>query len=177
MPDWITHIIVCWFLYQFLVKLEYITHDRHLEMLMLLGATLPDLNRTFLIGEFLRLFISFPIYDAYFIFHTSVGSILVAGIIVQFFDERKKSFGFILIGLVTHFALDSLLFSIAGGTMLFFPLTTAKIHLNLLYSDDMSYMFLALGVFVTIVAYRWRHKIDTDEHIQSVPEPSSQENL
>ncbi|MFX1255495.1 MAG: metal-dependent hydrolase [Promethearchaeota archaeon] len=167
MPDWITHIISCWFLYQLFVKFEYISHERHFEMLMLVGSVLPDINRLYLIGDSLLFFLPFftpeQVSLFFLVFHTPIGSILGAGVITQFFDEKKKAFLFSVAGIVTHFILDSLLTSIKGGVLLFFPITFVPIQFKIIHSLDLSYMLLILGIFIAIMVYQWLKRVYTEE--------------
>ncbi|MFX1536652.1 MAG: hypothetical protein ACFFDI_20740 [Promethearchaeota archaeon] len=167
MPDWVTHIISCWFLYQLLVKLEYISHDRHFEMLMLIGSILPDVNRLYLIEDILLFFLPFFTSEQlllfFLVFHTPVGSILVAGAITQFFDEKKKAFLFSVAGIITHFVLDSLLTSIKGGVLFFFPLSFVPIQFKIIHSLDISYMLLILGIFIAVMVYQWLKRIYNEE--------------
>ena len=93
MPDWLTHTLVGWITGK-TVKMEI--------SLVVIGSLIPDLVKINLLFPWMG------IQDIHFFdpLHTPVGAFLIAGIGSLLFEDTKKSFIPLSIGVSTHFVLD-----------------------------------------------------------------------
>lgn len=93
MPDWLTHTLAGWITGK-AIKMEV--------GLIVAGSLIPDLIKINLA------FLYFDINLHHFLnpFHTPAGAFIVAGIFALFFEDAKKAFIPLGIGVITHFILD-----------------------------------------------------------------------
>lgn len=156
MPDWITHIVVAWTLCT-LLSFKFKQFNNENIVIVLIGALIPDI---FKINMPLNIL---GIHTSTFIapIHMPIGSLIIAAIISLFFNEKKMTFIFLVLGISTHFALDLLLINVNGGMMLLFPFSWATWQLGIIPIDDYNTMILAiiLAIIVYIVSvYKKRKK-------------------
>ncbi|MBD3189763.1 MAG: hypothetical protein GF308_03925 [Candidatus Heimdallarchaeota archaeon] len=158
MPDWVTHIITTWLIYQLLARFKILKKNRYNEIILLFGAILPDINRLALIGEVLQPLLLFytneQTYYFFLVIHTPIGSLLIAGIIAQIFEKRKETFLYLVGGITSHLMLDMLLTSINKGVYFLFPFSFQPFQLKLLNSMDMSYMIITITIFLCTLFYQ-----------------------
>jgi hypothetical protein len=141
MPDWITHIAVAWTICRIL-RFKFDEFNSANTMLVITGALIPDLVKVVL-G--LKL-IGVDAYDYLAAVHLPSGSIVLAGIISLVFPEKKKTFLFLGLGVLTHYSLDLILEHVSGGIYLFFPFNWWQWQLEFTNSSDYMITFLALCI-------------------------------
>ena len=139
MPDWITHILVAWTLCTIL-SFKYKQFNPANTAICMVGALIPD---TFKVVIPLGLM---HIHAENFLMplHLPVGSIIVASIFALFFKERKIVVSFLLLGVLTHYALDLLLTNLNGGMAMLFPFSWSAWQLDLIPDDDFHITILAI---------------------------------
>ncbi|VVB60599.1 LexA-binding, inner membrane-associated putative hydrolase [uncultured archaeon] len=139
MPDWFTHSLIGW------ITGKTIKQD---VALVVIGSLIPDLVKidllfTWLQGESSQFFA--PL-------HTPIGALLVAGIIAVSFQDIRKAFIPLIIGVSTHFILDFFLVHVPGGGMkLLFPFSWEGWQISLIRSDD--YMVTVVAVLAAVIVY------------------------
>jgi membrane-bound metal-dependent hydrolase YbcI (DUF457 family) len=90
--------------------------------------------------------------------HTPIGACLIAGVIALFFQESKKVFIPLGIGILTHFTLDFFLHVyMHGGMKLLFPFSWEGWQLYLIRSDDYRMTVVAVLAALVIYAIYWYH--------------------
>jgi hypothetical protein len=143
MPDWFTHSLIGW------ITGKTIKQD---VALVVIGSLIPDLVKidllfTWLQGESSQFFA--PL-------HTPIGAIFVAGIIAVFFQDIRKTFIPLIIGVSTHFILDFFLVHTHGGIKLLFPFSWEGWQISLIRSDD--YWVTIVAVLAALLVYGiYRH--------------------
>lgn len=154
MPDWITHILVAWTLCTIL-GFKYKQFNPANTALCMVGALIPD---TFKIVIPLGVM---GIHAENFImpFHLPVGSLIIASIFSLFFKERKVALSFLVLGFLTHYALDLLLTNLNGGMYMLFPFSWAYWQFDIIPNDDIriSALSIVLAVSVYLVSF-WLKK-------------------
>jgi hypothetical protein len=141
MPDWFTHSLVGWITGK-TTKLDI--------TLIVIGALIPDLVKINLAFNWLG------IYDYQFFepLHTPIGAFFVAGIIAISFNDARKAFIPLGIGISTHFILDFFLVHVYGGMKLLFPFSWDGWQYYLIRSDDYRITIVAiLAAFLVYVIY------------------------
>lgn len=142
MPDWLSHL--------FIGLIICSLFNLKPKSLVLLGSLLPDfLFKITTIGFFIKIPTSF-IYWFFAPMHTPIGSFLMALAITPLFRFKyKKTLLFISIGLVTHFAADSLVkfFLKCSQLILLFPFSWKSFSLPLIWADQY-YMILFASIFI-----------------------------
>lgn len=153
MPDWITHIAVAYTVCT-IIGFKYKQFNPSNTAIAMVGALVPDIFKIGIIFEFLGL----SIYDYLTPLHLPVGSLIMGGIISLFFQEKKTVFLFLVIGIITHYALDLLLISLGNGITLFFPFYWGQYQLELVANDDFKISILAVAVafMVYVISYKWK---------------------
>jgi hypothetical protein len=141
MPDWITHIVVAWTICRIL-RFKYDEFNSANTMLVITGALIPDLVKVVL-G--LKL-IGVDAYDYLAALHLPSGSIILAGIISLLFPEKKKTFLFLGLGVLTHYSLDLILEHVSGGIYLFFPFNWWQGQFEITNSSHYMITLLALCI-------------------------------
>ncbi len=146
MPDWITHILVAWTSCRIL-GFKFNEFDSENTVLVMLGSLIPDIYKIYipldLSGIYLQNFI-FPI-------HLPAGSLIMALLISLLFRDKKIVFMFLILGVFTHYALDSLLTYVSGGMELLFPFTWAEWQLRLIGVDD--YYLMIVMIIVALIVF------------------------
>ncbi|MEN6328763.1 MAG: metal-dependent hydrolase [Methanobacteriaceae archaeon] len=148
MPDLLAHIaiayIVCRILY-----FKYPMFNSANTVLAMLGSLLPDISK---LGVVVHLFsthiFEYNLNDYIYTFHTPLASLVLAGLIAIFFQEKKSAFLFLSLGVFTHYLLDLLLIQVGGGYFFLFPFSWQIFHLDLLPPDG--YKFTLVLVIVAI---------------------------
>lgn len=160
MPDWITHIVVAWTLCMILeFKFKQFTTEN--TVIVMIGALIPDIFKIYILLELIR------IYKADFIapIHMPVGSLIMVSIISLFFKEKKMVFMLLILGVTTHYALDSLLTYISGGMMLLFPFSWATWQIKIIPIDDYNTMIIALILAAIVYTVSVHYKKDRDTKV------------
>lgn len=131
MPDWIVHIAVPYIICR-LLYFRYPVFNSGNTVIAMVGALLPDIVKIVMIFQFYSIFIN----DYILVLHTPLASIIIAGIISLFFEDKKLAFAFLTLGVITHYLLDLLLIHIGEGYYLLFPFSWDIFHLNLISPDN-----------------------------------------
>ena len=141
MPDWFTHTLVGWMTGK-TMKTDI--------ALVVIGSLIPDLVKINLA------FVWLQIDHNYFFapIHTPIGAFLIGGIIALFFEDAKKAFIPLAIGISTHFILDFFLIHIFGGMKLLFPFSWKEWQYYLIRSDNYWITIIAiLGAILVYITY------------------------
>lgn len=145
MPDWITHVLVAWSLGTIL-GFKFKQFNQPNTAIVMLGALIPDIYKITLLLQ------QFGIYMESFLspVHLPMGSILIAAILSLFFDKSKSIFLFLIFGIITHYALDILIFS--GGMELLYPFSSIKFQIGVISIIDFNITIISivLAFFVFI---------------------------
>jgi LexA-binding, inner membrane-associated putative hydrolase len=153
MPDWITHIVVAWTLCRIL-SFKFKEFNSSNTMIVIAGALIPDLAKIVL-G--LKL-IGIDAFEYLAPIHLPTGSFIIAGIISLFFPEKKKTFLFLGLGVLTHYSLDLILEHVSGGIYLFYPFSWWQWQLE--YTNSSDYMVTALALCIAGLVYLIGREID-----------------
>jgi hypothetical protein len=139
MPDWFTHSLIGWITGK-TTKLDV--------GLVAIGALIPDISKLSLLfnSEFER-----DLGNLFNPIHTPVGAILIACVIVLFFEDTKKVFLYLGVGIMTHFILDMFLLNVSGGIPLLFPFSWDEWQLGFIRSDD--YTMTILAIIAAVIVY------------------------
>ncbi|MFA5102182.1 MAG: metal-dependent hydrolase [Candidatus Thermoplasmatota archaeon] len=151
MADWLTHTLIGWITGR--------TTKQDIA-LVVIGALLPDLTKLTLLFTWLG------IYDHQFFdpLHLPIGALLVAGIIAVFFQDIKKAFLALSIGVTTHFLLDFFLVHTQGGIKLLFPFSWDGWQVYWYRSDDYRVTIVALVAALLVYGiYRYHEHKKTSE--------------
>lgn len=152
MPDWITHIAAAYILCTIL-GFKYREFNMATTVLAMVGSVLPDVVKLGLIPDFL----GYDIWDHIWVVHLPVGSLIIAGMVSLFFNDKKKAFMFLVLGVATHYALDLLLFNVSGGIALFYPFYWGEWQLNLFTTDNYYVtLFALLLALLVYLIFRFR---------------------
>jgi hypothetical protein len=153
MPDWLTHSLIGW------ITGKTTKQD---IALVVIGSLIPDLTKISLAFTWLR------IYDYQFfeVLHTPLASILIAGIIAVLFQDIRKTFLPLCIGVSTHFILDFFLVHVHGGIKLLFPFSWNGWQIYIIRSDD--YMVTVVAVLAALFVYivYWYYEKRKKSHLQ-----------
>jgi len=156
MPDWLTHSFIGWITGK--------TTKQEISLLVI-GALIPDITKLYLLFNP----ITQPMTQDFFLpIHTPFGAILIALCIALFFQDIKKAFVPLTIGIATHFILDFFLHNVSGGMPLLYPFSWEEWQLDLIRSDDYTMTIGAiLAAVIIYVSYRMyeRRKIKQDNSI------------
>jgi hypothetical protein len=142
MPDLLAHVLVPWIgyrSYQLIFRKGSLTD----MTVLLLGSLLPDI---YALAYFLEIF-GIDAHSFMALFHTLLGSTLVAVLLSLMFSKKSKSFILLELGVLVHFGLDSLLLHVAGGMVLLFPLSWAHGYQFGIFPSD---SWLPLVIAMTI---------------------------
>ncbi|OEC86068.1 MULTISPECIES: metal-dependent hydrolase [Methanobacterium] len=147
MPDWITHLLAAWMICTIL-SFKYKQINPAYTVVCMAGALIPDLFKVVIpLG-----FMGFKMENYLMPVHLPIGSLIIACIFTLFFKEnRKLVLSLLVLGVMTHYALDLLLINLGGGMALLFPLSWTKWTLNIIPDDDLNITILAVGL--TMVVY------------------------
>lgn len=150
MPDWLTHILVVWSLctvFGFRYK-EFTSGNTALAML---GALLPDAVKIAIPLQFLT---GYDLSVLFTTLHTPLGSSLLAAMLGLLFKDKKSAFLFLLLGILTHFALDLLMSYYSGGIYLLYPLSWTQWQIGVISTVDykISLLAIVISIYVYLVA-------------------------
>jgi hypothetical protein len=152
MPDWLTHTIIGWITGK----------TTRMEVgLVVLGSILPDLQKMQMITIWLGTDYQKFLFDA---FHTPVIALLIGGIISLFFEDIKKAFLALGIGIATHFILDFFLIGTTKGIQFLYPLSWRYWRYNSIQGDfriTLIAVVMALCVYIYYF-YKDRRKISNE---------------
>lgn len=156
MPDWLTHVLFAWALWNIIsIKFNILYRG-----VFLTGSIVPDIKIVYLL---------FPKIESYLsVFHTPIGIIIISGILARlaFKDNVKKAYIFLVIGISSlfHLFLDLLVNSMEGRVMLFFPFSFNYYSLNIFMQEDFTFLYFAfLALFTSLVFRRLRGKNNTNK--------------
>jgi len=138
MPDWLTHTLTGWLIGK-TTKINI--------ALIVIGSLIPDLVKINIAFTWLGIN-HLHVFDP---LHTPVGAFLIAGIGALFFEDTKKAFIPLSIGVISHFLLDFFLVHLSGGTRLFFPLSWDKLNYSLIRSEDYWMTIYAIIIAITVL--------------------------
>lgn len=138
MPDLLTHAIVGWIIGK-TTKMKV--------GLVVIGSLIPDLMRITLAFEWFDVNHQ-NLFDP---LGTPIGTFLIGGLIALFFEDVKKAFMALGIGIISHFILDLLLIQ-PGGIKFLFPFSWEELsYYNLIYAGD--YQVTIIAVLAAILIY------------------------
>ncbi len=146
MADWFTHALVGWIVGN---------TTKQDVALIVVGTLIPDLVKVNLA------FLWLGVNDNQFFdpLHTPIGALIVAGIIALGFQDIKKTFLALTIGISTHFILDFFLVHVHGGIPLLFPFSWDQWQVYLIRSDDYRMTIVALlAAVIVYLAYRYQKR-------------------
>jgi len=156
MPDWLTHSLVGWITGK--------TTKQEISLLVI-GSLIPDISKLYILFDLA----SETMTDDFFLpIHTPFGAIIIACIIALFFQDIKKAFIPLTIGITTHFILDFFLLNVSGGMPLLYPFSWQEWQLGFIRSDDYTMTILALlAAILVYISYRiyQKRKIKEENNI------------
>lgn len=141
MPDWLTHVLFAWALWNFL-SLKF---NVKYKGVFLAGSLLPDIKTINML---------YPLDLGYIltIFHTPLGALILPGILSQsiFTGRIKQAQIFILLGASSlfHLLFDLMISSMEGRVMLLFPFSFKSYSFNIFMQEDFTLLYIA---FTTLV--------------------------
>ena len=138
MPDWLTHTLAGWITGK-VIKMEV--------GLVVIGSLIPDIMKISLAFQWFGLNLDNVLAPI----HTPAGAFLIGGILALFFEDAKKTFIPLGVGITTHFILDFFLFPTSGGMKLLFPFSWEGWQYGAISSGD--YRVTIIAVFVGILVY------------------------
>ncbi len=141
MPDWVAHIAVAWTLCRIL-SFKYKEFDAANTMLVITGALIPDFSKLILVFKVFGMDLS----EYLSVIHIPTGSVVVAGMLSLLFHDKKKTFMFLGLGIVTHYALDMILEHVSGGIYLLFPFSWWQWQFEITNSSDYWLTLFALCI-------------------------------
>lgn len=144
MPDWFTHSLIGW------ITGKTAKQD---IALVVIGTLIPDLVKIDLLSTWFQ--VNFAMF--FEPLHTPIGALLVTGIIATFFQDIRKAFFPLAVGVSTHFILDFFLVHVHGGIKLLFPFSWEGWQVSLIRSDD--YLVTLVAVLAALLVYvvYWYH--------------------
>lgn len=150
MPDWLTHILVVWSLCTVL-GFRYKEFTSGNTALAMLGALLPDAVKIAIPLQFLT---GYDLSVLFTTLHTPLGSSLLAAMLGLLFKDKKSAFLFLLLGILTHFALDLLMSYYSGGIYLLYPLSWTQWQIGVISTVDykISLLAIVISIYVYLVA-------------------------
>jgi hypothetical protein len=138
MPDWFSHILIAW------VVCETLKIQREWRPLVYIGVLIPDIGKLFLVVDLLGGTSSHWFFEP---FHSILIPFLTAGLLSQFYENHKYTFGLFAGGALLHLGADVLQGSIDSGYYLLFP-STVKIPIFEFFPSETIW----LNLFVLILA-------------------------
>ncbi|MGB9980302.1 metal-dependent hydrolase [Methanobacterium sp.] len=146
MPDWITHILAAWMICTIL-SFKYKQINPAYTVVCMVGALIPD---TFKIVIPLGL-MGIKVENLLMPLHLPIGSLITASIFTLFFKDHKKLvLSLLVLGVITHYALDLLLINLNGGMVMLFPFSWNSWTLDVVPNDDWHITILAMGLAVVV---------------------------
>jgi len=155
MPDWVTHIAVAYILCT-IIGFKYRQFNTSNTVLAMVGAVLPDVVKLGLVGEFL----GYEVWDQIWAVHLPLGTLIIAGMVSLFFQDKRTAFLFFVLGAATHYTLDLLLFNVSGGIALLYPFYWEEWQLDLFTTENfhVPIVVLAVAVLTYLVSRRMAKK-------------------
>lgn len=150
MPDWLTHVLFAWALWNFL-SLKF---NMRCRGVFLAGSLLPDIKNINMVSP-----VDLEPYLG--IFHTPVGALITSGIVTAVFfkDSKRRAHIFLALGTASlfHLLLDLLISSMDGRVMLFFPYSFISYSFNIFMQEDLTLLYAAsLALLLSFIAVRGR---------------------
>ncbi len=145
-PDWITHIAVAYSL-AIIVKAEK-------RELVVFGALLPDIFKAFLpLGVIIGFGDNFFLGNYFAPFHTVLGVVLTSALLSTFFGTSRRVLPLILLGALSHLAIDSLLYPFGYTNWIFWPFFTFDVR-GIMWPDSLLTPVVASSVCLLLVYFR-----------------------
>lgn len=141
MPDWVTHIAVAWTICRIL-SFKYEEFDAANTMIVITGALIPDFSKVIMVFKVFGIDLS----EYLSVIHIPTGSVILAGMVSMLFPEKKKTFLFLGLGILTHYCLDMILEHVSGGIYLLFPFSWWQWQFEITNSSDYWLTLLALCI-------------------------------
>lgn len=141
MPDWLTHVLVGWGIFNLLTLRK--SDIEPFRPAIIIGSVLPDLWYARMIIFQLGIDLSWYLY----ILHTPIGSVLISLLIGLIFLKDniwKQGTLFLMIGAIIHLILDVMLKHINGGHYLLFPFSLRLFELDLIWPESFAFLIIAL---------------------------------
>jgi len=138
LPDWFSHVLIAW------MVCEAFKIHREWRPLVYIGVLIPDIGKLFIVVDLLSGSSSHWFFEP---FHSILIPILTAGVLSQFFQNQKYTFGLFAGGALLHMGTDVLQGTIDSGYYLLFPSTT-KIPIFEFFPSETVW----LNAFVLILA-------------------------
>lgn len=160
MPDWVTHIVVAWTLCRIL-SFKYNEFDAANTMIVITGALIPDFSKIIMV---LKVF-GMDLSEYLSVIHIPTGSVIVAGMLSMLFPDKKKTFLFLGLGIVTHYSLDMILEHVSGGIYLLFPFSWFQWQFEITNSSD--YWLTLLSLCVAGIIYLIGREIDRNKTLKT----------
>lgn len=130
MPDWITHISAAYII----AVLLGIKKDR---AILYMGAIIPDSFRLFiLVGPFTGFLTAMNFFAP---LHTFIGVLLSGAFVTSFFRgiEWKHAYCLVLLGAVSHFFLDALMWPFGQSVWTFYPVWISPTYSGIIWPDSL----------------------------------------
>ena len=160
MPDWITHIVVAWTICRIL-RFKFKEFNNANTMIVIAGSLIPDIAKLVLGLKLIGIDASGYLAPI----HLPSGSLIVAGIISLLFPNKKKTFLFLGLGILTHYCLDLILEHVSGGIYLFYPFSWWQWQLEVTNSSD--YMITLLALCIAGLVYLIGKEVDNNRAFTS----------
>ncbi|MFX0199955.1 MAG: metal-dependent hydrolase [Candidatus Hodarchaeota archaeon] len=142
MPDWLTHVLVGWGIFNLLTLQK--SDIEPFKPAIIVGSVLPDLwYARMIIEPLLDIDLTWYLY----ILHTPIGSILMSLLIgLIFLKDNVWKLGtlFLMIGAIIHLILDVMLKHINGGHFLLIPFSLRVFELDIFWPESFAFLLIAL---------------------------------
>lgn len=145
MPDWITHISVAYII-------AILLNIKENRTILYIGAIIPDSFRLFfLVGPFTGFSIAMNFFAP---LHTVIGVLLSGAFVISFFKgvAWRHAFKLVLLGAISHFALDALMHPFGTSIWAFYPFWISPTYSGIIWSD--SYWPVIISVIAGIIMWR-----------------------
>ena len=145
MPDWVTHSMVAWITGK----------TTNIDVgLVVIGSIIPDLSKINQVAIWLG-----TDFRSYFDpLHAPICALIIGAIIALFFENIKKAFIVIVIGIMTHFLLDFFLIGITKGTQFLYPVSLKYWRFNFIVADFRITLITVIIAFVIYSIYFYLNK-------------------
>jgi len=157
MPNWLVHLAVAWIIVE-------IFNLRRYRTVFLLGSVLPDAKMfAMLLSPVIGITNSYALALPV---HTPFGTTLAAVFAAALFNEKfKKIFILLLLGSITHFALDATMYPYygVGHYLLLYPFSWTQFGISMYYLTE---YLTPVVVVLAVVGTLMRIKFNNSKEIQ-----------
>jgi hypothetical protein len=130
--------------------------------LIVIGSLIPDISK-------LDLFLAGCGFGQQYFFeslHTPVGTLLITGLFILFFENPKQAIIPLGLGIATHFILDFFLINVSRGMKLLFPFNSSEWNLGLIRGDDYWItIYVLVAALIVYIGYFLYNRIKTNQKI------------